>query len=1184
MRCDTHPIHVHRYCEVCEYPFVFTPIYRDDMPERLPLRVLLRQSLSRLTKAFITLIRSALVIIVWLILLPTLTLWTWRFYFWSAENMGFSTTALTQNSTANQNASHEEDAHYSYLLSYDWKGFLSDCFQGQIITAVVLVMFVAAYLFREWVIQNTAAVAIPDAPEQEAPQDDSNQHLAQQQATVDDIIHAVQSVNTTDEAVLNEREQISSRLEELRREIEQRRRLAVVADDTNTLVDSNNSNINSTEYNNNTYSHEDDEDDDSNAYLNPPSGTQSPFLSWRDYQQDNANSSLNHRNQQHGGAWRARDLSASATIERSDYFAEQYLDEAVLDEGTPPTPSPPPPPAPPAPPANNNNNEAPFDFVEDFDGILEAIGMRGNVGMLLQNSLLMSLMICLCLCVTVWIPYVIGRSVILIHPLKMAGSPIYVLRWISDPLIDAGLDAVVWPAYTNVLVLCKAVLPQATLITIKSALDNVLSGLYFIFRSIYITLHDTSEAASLSQFLSDTTTTTRSIISIHNWEPLRDNIHSISAVIFNRWQQCATGQTSLDRTVCTCVGYIVLISIGSLYLSRNKDTRAGSTNEILRQQAVFLKILFFIFLELVVFPTVCGVLLDISTLPLFTEWSIKSRFHFVLLNPYSGTFLHWFIGTGFILQFSVFIALVREVVRPGVLYFMPDPKDPQFQPVQDIVDQPILILLRKLITRAAIYFMLIMVGMGFVTILVSRYCGIYPIIWKFDIPISSLPIDLLAVQFLLPPIMGYIVPREFSKKNVVTWWHIVSRQLRLSSFMFGGRYPEEEGVYAYTSWYAWLLSLYQPSPVAAEEEEAASPSSPPPLYDSFQKDGGLARVPTQDNVPIVIPRRRMIVPIDSVTLQPLNASERLLGHPAAGSDDDKTKNTTIVYIPPYFKLRIASFLFLIWTTGSILVCSISVVPLKLGRNLFAKLQLGPDRPIHDLYSFALGAYIMILLSSMLNTAVQKYQIMEGNHGRIQWRLVRDYITAKITKAAKFAYIFFFLGFAVPFLFGIMLDLYIIMPLKHASIHEASLDIYPTVDWTIGVAGLSMFYGIIHTLPRNTPYRNQVVQFNWANFDHLNIPIITREVILPSIKYLCIIISIPSVVTVLITWILSVEDASIKMLIFRCTYPILFCGACVVILLVVVVRLIQYWLKSVRDDTYLIGRQLHNLEETTSQTI
>ena len=68
---------------------------------------------------------------------------------------------------------------------------------------------------------------------------------------------------------------------------------------------------------------------------------------------------------------------------------------------------------------NNNNNavddEEPFDLGEDIDGVLEAIGMRGSMWMLLQNSVLMSLMISLCLGVAVWIPYVIGRLVILVN-------------------------------------------------------------------------------------------------------------------------------------------------------------------------------------------------------------------------------------------------------------------------------------------------------------------------------------------------------------------------------------------------------------------------------------------------------------------------------------------------------------------------------------------------------------------------------------------------------------------------------------------------------------------------------------------------------------------------------------------------------------------------------------------------
>ncbi len=165
--------------------------------------------------------------------------------------------------------------------------------------------------------------------------------------------------------------------------------------------------------------------------------------------------------------------------------------------------------------------------------------------------------------------------------------------------------------------------------------------------------------------------------------------------------------------------------------------------------------------------------------------------------------------------------------------------------------------------------------------------------------------DLLFIQFLLPPIVKYIVPREFSKKSVITWWHIVSRQLRLSSYMFGERYPDEEG-------------QFQLNPM---------------------DHGSLVRVPTHDNVPIVVPRRRMIVPVHPITLQPILESERRLGHPAISSSGDEERDTTIVYIPPSFYTRLSIFLFLIWTTGSALVCSVSVAPCKLIICLNSKLSI-----------------------------------------------------------------------------------------------------------------------------------------------------------------------------------------------------------------------------------------------------
>lgn len=61
------------------------------------------------------------------------------------------------------------------------------------------------------------------------------------------------------------------------------------------------------------------------------------------------------------------------------------------------------------------DEDEPFDVGDDINGVLEAIGMRGNPWMLVQNSVLMSLMISLCLGIAVWVPYVIGRLVILVR-------------------------------------------------------------------------------------------------------------------------------------------------------------------------------------------------------------------------------------------------------------------------------------------------------------------------------------------------------------------------------------------------------------------------------------------------------------------------------------------------------------------------------------------------------------------------------------------------------------------------------------------------------------------------------------------------------------------------------------------------------------------------------------------------
>jgi TM2 domain-containing membrane protein YozV len=93
------------------------------MPARIPIKVLFQQCISRLARGFITIMRAMLVVIVWLILLPTLTLWTWRFYFWSGKNIGFTVTHTSNRLLLNHSHSldrdHEVEEASIFLLHYN---------------------------------------------------------------------------------------------------------------------------------------------------------------------------------------------------------------------------------------------------------------------------------------------------------------------------------------------------------------------------------------------------------------------------------------------------------------------------------------------------------------------------------------------------------------------------------------------------------------------------------------------------------------------------------------------------------------------------------------------------------------------------------------------------------------------------------------------------------------------------------------------------------------------------------------------------------------------------------------------------------------------------------------------------------------------------------------------------------
>lgn len=204
---------------------------------------------------------------------------------------------------------------------------------------------------------------------------------------------------------------------------------------------------------------------------------------------------------------------------------------------------------------------------------------------------------------------------------------------------------------------------------------------------------------------------------------------------------------------------------------------------------------------------------------------------------------------------------------------------------------------------------------------------------------------MLTTQLVLPAVINYLQPKRVFKKWFVDLIVFSCRQLRLTSFLFGTRNPEEEGDLVYHTWSAWIRRAKPPY----------YPHEPTDVHGaevSFVWNGQCLRVPNHDRVPVV-PNRRMLVPVDPFVFEPLDDTERQMGHPADGANE--TNNTVIVYSPPNFYRRVLMLVVIVWLVSTTVACAFAFIPLMLGRWLF---RLAIEQVVHDVYSYTVGASLL----------------------------------------------------------------------------------------------------------------------------------------------------------------------------------------------------------------------------------
>uniref|UniRef100_A0A8C9WMP8 RING-type E3 ubiquitin transferase n=1 Tax=Scleropages formosus TaxID=113540 RepID=A0A8C9WMP8_SCLFO len=197
--------------------------------------------------------------------------------------------------------------------------------------------------------------------------------------------------------------------------------------------------------------------------------------------------------------------------------------------------------------------------------------------------------------------------------------------------------------------------------------------------------------------------------------------------------------------------------------------------------------------EIGVFPLICGWWLDICSLEMF-DATLKDREQSFKSAPGTTMFLHWLVGMVYVFYFASFILLLREVLRPGVLWFLRNLNDPDFNPVQEMIHLPIYRHLRRFILSVVVFGSIVLLMLWLpIRIIKQVFPSFLPynVMLYSDAPVSELSLELLLLQVVLPALLEQGHTRQWLKGLVRAWTVSAGYLLDLHSYLLGDQEENE---------------------------------------------------------------------------------------------------------------------------------------------------------------------------------------------------------------------------------------------------------------------------------------------------------------------------------------------------------------------------------------------------------
>jgi len=468
----------------------------------------------------------------------------------------------------------------------------------------------------------------------------------------------------------------------------------------------------------------------------------------------------------------------------------------------------------------------------------------------------------------------------------------------------------------------------------------------------------------------------------------------------------------------------------------------------------------------------------------------------------------------FVFYFATFIFLLREVLRPGALWFLKSINDMDFNPIQEMIQLPLALHLRRFATSIIIF--------GCVIILMFYVPGellirCIPKFLPFNVKgsletvVSELMIEFILLQGILPTLLEQGHTRTMLKYLLQLWVELASWILGLRSFLLG------------------------------DSPSLAIINTP--------------RVDQNDNVLpmplVVVPEQAQNAPVEQAPLvQP-------------PPPPPPTLSSSQPFIEPsFFRLRLAGLC--LFTCLSLTFLSILglTIPATIGRYLLG-LVTGSAR-LHELYTILTGLYILWLITRIIFFI---RSLLPFNINNILTRL-KSY---SILCIRVILCTFFVIGY-VPFMIGLASELVLIIPLS-TSIEQTAV-LTPLRVWIIGLLNTKIAIALIMSGPQ---WRLKTVleRLYQDGLRRIDFSFLINEFLLPFTLNIGMFMAFPYLAVSYLGPTLF--HSSIVHQIERYIYSTIISFMLLLAFVIFQIKQLRLLFEHVRDEKYLVGHRLINFE-------